>query len=59
MTYAQKSKDKKGRTSEECNKKELKMIIIIIIIVIIIIVMMIIMTALGKENHKKWQLKRL
>ena len=58
MTYAQKSKDKKGRTSEECNKKELKMIIIIIII-IIIIVMMIIMTALGKENHKKWQLKRL
>ena len=57
MTYAQKSKDKKGRTSEECNKKELKMIIIIIII--IIIVMMIIMTALGKENHKKWQLKRL
>ena len=38
MTYAQKSKDKKGITSEECNKKELKMTIIIIIIIIIIIV---------------------
>ena len=58
MTYAQKSKDKKSRTSEECNKKELKMTIIIIII-IIIIVMMIIMTVIAKENHKKWQLKRL
>ena len=56
MTYAQKSKDKKSRTSEECNKKELKMTIIIIII---IIVMMIIMTVIAKENHKKWQLKRL
>ena len=52
MTYALKSKDKKGRTSEECNKKELKMtIIIIIIIMIIIIVMMIIMTVIEKENH--------
>ena len=36
MTYAQKSKDKKGITSEECNKKELKMTIIIIIIIIIV-----------------------
>ena len=65
MTYAQKSKDKKSRTSEECNKKELKMItliitiIIIIIIIIIMIIIMIIMTVIGKENHKKWQLKRL
>ena len=61
MTYAQKSKDKKSRTSEECNKKELKMItlIITIIIIIIMIIIMIIMTVIGKENHKKWQLKRL
>ena len=63
MTYAQKSKDKKSRTSEECNKKELKMITliitIIIIIIIIMIIIMIIMTVIGKENHKKWQLKRL
>ena len=62
MTYAQKSNDKKSRTSEECNKKELKMItliIMIIIIIIIIIIIMIIMTVIGKENHKKWQLKRL
>ena len=64
MTYAQKSNDKKSRTSEECNKKELKMItliitIIIIIIIIIMIIIMIIMTVIGKENHKKWQLKRL
>ena len=47
MTFGQKSKDKKGRTSEECNKKELKMMMIIIII----IVMMIIMTVIEKENH--------
>ena len=63
MTYAQKSNDKKSRTSEECNKKELKMITliitIIIIIIIIMIIIMIIMTVIGKENHKKWQLKRL
>ena len=62
MTYAQKSNDKKSRTSEECNKKELKMITLIITIIIIIIIMiiiMIIMTVIGKENHKKWQLKRL
>ena len=63
MTYAQKSKDKKSRTSEECNKKELKMttliITIIIIKIIIMIIIMIIMTVIGKENHKKWQLKRL
>ena len=62
MTYAQKSKDKKSRTSEECNKKELKMITLIItkiIIIIIMIIIMIIMTVIGKENHKKWQLKRL
>ena len=63
MTYAQKSKDKKSRTSEECNKKELKMITliitIIIITIIIMIIIMIIMTVIGKENHKKWQLKRL
>ena len=63
MTYAQKSIDKKSRTSEECNKKELKMITliitIIIIIIIIMIIIMIIMTVIGKENHKKWQLKRL
>ena len=62
MTYAQKSIDKKSRTSEECNKKELKMITLIITIIIIIIIMiiiMIIMTVIGKENHKKWQLKRL
>ena len=61
MTYAQKSNDKKGKTSEECNKKELKMItlIITIIIIIIMIIIMIIMTVIGKENHKKWQLKRL
>ena len=58
MTYAQKSNDKKSRTSEECNKKELKMITLIIMIIIIIIIM-IIMTVIGKENHKKWQLKRL
>ena len=50
MTYAQKSKDKKGKTSEECNKKELK-IIVIIIIIMMIIVMMIIMTVIEKENH--------
>ena len=59
MTYAQKSNDKKSRTSEECNKKELKMITLIIMIIIIIIIIMIIMTVIGKENHKKWQLKRL
>ena len=62
MTFAQKSNDKKSRTSEECNKKELKMITLIITIIIIIIIMiiiMIIMTVIGKENHKKWQLKRL
>ena len=59
MTYAQKSNDKKSRTSEECNKKELKMITLIITIIIIIIIIMIIMTVIGKENHKKWQLKRL
>ena len=60
MTYAQKSNDKKGKTSEECNKKELKMItLIIMIIIIIIIIIMIIMTVIRKENHKKWQLKRL
>ena len=58
MTYAQKRIDKKSRTSEECNKKELKMITLIIMIIIIIIIM-IIMTVIGKENHKKWQLKRL
>ena len=58
MTYAQKSNDKKSRTSEECNKKELKMITLIIMIIIIIIIM-IIMTVIGKENHKKWQLKGL
>ena len=54
MTYALKSKDKKGKAFEECNKKELKMIVIIIIIIIIIItikVMMIIMTVIEKENH--------
>ena len=63
MTYAEKSNDKKSRTSEECNKKELKMITLIITIIIIIIItmiiIMIIMTVIGKENHKKWQLKRL
>ena len=46
MTFGQKSKDKKGRTSEECNKKELKMMMIIIIII-----KMIIMTVIEKENH--------
>ena len=48
MTYARKSKDKEGKTSEECNKKELKMMALVIIIMIIIII---IMTVIEKENH--------
>ena len=55
MTYAQKSKDKKGKTSEECNEKELKMIVIIIIIIIImliIVMMMIIMTVIERKIIK-------